>query len=73
MVSSSKLWTTTQFDEKCFGNRQKEALDGWFDYTMPDMNQSNPLVLNYLTQNAIWWIEYAELGGMRVDTLSVSG
>ena len=35
---------------------------------MPDINQGNPLVLKYITQNAIWWIEYAELGGMRVDT-----
>jgi glycosidase len=35
---------------------------------MPDLNQKNPLVLNYLTQNAIWWIEYADLDGFRVDT-----
>ncbi len=42
--------------------------DGWFVKTMPDLNQSNPLVLKYLTQNAIWWIEYADLDGFRVDT-----
>ena len=41
---------------------------GWFTSTMPDLNQSNPLVLNYLIQNAIWWIEYADLDGFRVDT-----
>ena len=35
---------------------------------MPDLNQANPRLLTYLTQNAIWWIEYAELGGLRVDT-----
>jgi glycosidase len=35
---------------------------------MPDLNQRNPLVLKYLTQNAIWWIEYANLDGFRVDT-----
>jgi glycosidase len=35
---------------------------------MPDLNQKNPLVLNYLKQNAIWWIEYADLDGFRVDT-----
>ncbi|MFV0175425.1 glycoside hydrolase family 13 protein [Empedobacter falsenii] len=64
----SNYRTTTQFDKNASEIDKKEALDGWFDYTMPDMNQSNPLVLNYLTQNAIWWIEYAELGGMRVDT-----
>lgn len=41
---------------------------GWFDTSMPDMNQSNPLVLDYLTQNTIWWVEYAGLGGLRIDT-----
>lgn len=41
---------------------------GWFDTSMPDMNQSNPLVLDYFTQNTIWWIEYADLGGLRIDT-----
>lgn len=46
----------------------KICFDGWFVPTMPDLNQRNPLVLNYLTQNAIWWIEYAELDGFRVDT-----
>ena len=42
--------------------------DGWFVKSMPDLNQRNPLVLNYLIQNAIWWIEYADLDGFRVDT-----
>jgi glycosidase len=37
---------------------------------MPDLNQANPLVVNYLIQNAIWWIEYANLDGFRVDTYS---
>lgn len=64
----SNYRTTAQFDSNVSEVDKKEALDGWFDSTMPDMNQSNPLVLKYLTQNAIWWIEYAELGGMRVDT-----
>jgi glycosidase len=45
-------------------------MDGWFVKSMPDLNQSNPLVLNYLIQNAIWWIEYADLDGFRVDTYS---
>ena len=59
---------TSQFDTNVAEIDKKEALNGWFDTTMPDLNQSNPLVLKYLTQNAIWWIEYAELGGLRVDT-----
>ncbi len=45
---------------------------GWFVETMPDLNQSNPLVANYLIQNNIWWIEYAGLSGLRIDTFGYS-
>ncbi|MBR1809773.1 MAG: cyclomaltodextrinase N-terminal domain-containing protein [Paludibacteraceae bacterium] len=41
---------------------------GWFDHPMPDMNLSNPDLLQYFKQWAIWWIEYADLDGLRVDT-----
>lgn len=44
--------------------------DGWFVPTMPDLNQRNPMLATYLTQNAIWWIEYAGLSGLRIDTYS---
>ncbi|SHF72629.1 glycoside hydrolase family 13 protein [Pedobacter caeni] len=47
---------------------QKKMLDGWFVPTMPDFNQRNPLVQNYITQNHIWWIEYAGIDGLRLDT-----
>jgi glycosidase len=50
----------------------KICMDGWFAPTMPDLNQSNLLMLNYLIQNAIWWIEYADLDGFRVDTYNYS-
>ena len=42
--------------------------DGWFDDSMPDLNQRNPLFADYLVQNAIWWIEYVGLSGIRQDT-----
>lgn len=42
--------------------------DGWFDTTMPDVNQSNPRFATYLIQNTIWWIEYALIDGIRMDT-----
>lgn len=45
---------------------------GWFSDGMPDMNQTNPLVATYLIQNNIWWIEYAGLSGLRIDTYSYS-
>ncbi|MEO8253646.1 MAG: alpha-amylase family glycosyl hydrolase [Flavobacterium sp.] len=48
------------------------CLTGWFVPSMPDVNISNPLVFNYLCQNAIWWIEYANLDGLRADTYNYS-
>lgn len=42
--------------------------DGWFDAHMPDINQRNPYVANYLIQNSIWWVEFADLNGIRMDT-----
>ena len=51
----------SQFDRK-LSNR------GWFDHPMPDMNLENPDLLKYFQQWAIWWIEFADLDGLRVDT-----
>ena len=47
---------------------RKKFSDGWFVRTMPDMNQRNRLFADYLIQNSIWWIEYADLDGIRMDT-----
>ena len=56
-----------------FARADRDAFtDGWFVPTMPDLNQRHPLLVTYLTQNSIWWIEYAGLSGLRVDTLSYS-
>ena len=68
--SQSNYRMTTQFDTNASAIDAKNCMDGWFVPSMPDLNQSNPLVLNYLIQNAIWWIEYANLDGFRVDTYS---
>jgi glycosidase len=47
---------------------KKKMLDGWFVPTMPDLNHRNPFVQNYITQNHIWWVEYAGIDGLRLDT-----
>ena len=47
---------------------RKKMLDGWFDHRMADMNENNPYVQNFLTQNHIWWTEYAGVDGLRLDT-----
>jgi len=47
---------------------KKETVEGWFVSTMPDLNQNNPHVMNYLIQNSIWWIETVGIDGIRMDT-----
>ncbi|MGD1108406.1 MAG: alpha-amylase family glycosyl hydrolase [Terracidiphilus sp.] len=46
----------------------RNITDGWFTDDMPDLNQENPLVARYLIQNALWWVETANLDGIRLDT-----
>ncbi len=41
---------------------------GWFDISMPDLNQENPFLARYLIQNSIWWVEYSGIDGIRMDT-----
>ncbi len=43
-------------------------VNGWFDTNMPDLNQNNRLLAQYLKQNAVWWIEYSGIQGIRMDT-----
>jgi glycosidase len=47
---------------------RNRMLTGWFDTLMPDLDQRDPLLLNYFIQNSIWWVEYADLDGIRLDT-----
>jgi len=51
---------------------KREHADGWFVETMPDLNQKNQKMSKYLIQNTLWWIEYARLSGIRVDTYPYS-
>ncbi|QBE67356.1 alpha-amlyase [Pseudoduganella lutea] len=57
-----------------YGSRAdaRNFTEGWFSRGMPDLNGANPYVANYLIQNTIWWIEYAGLSGLRVDTWGYS-
>jgi len=61
--------TTVQDPYAAEIDRQR-YIDGWFSPEMPDLHPMNALLGTYLIQNAIWWIEYADLSGLRVDTYS---
>lgn len=56
---------SSQYDKRNF-------TDGWFVPTMPDLNQRNSQMAKYLIQNTIWWIEFADLSGIRMDTYPYS-
>lgn len=68
--AQSNYRTSTQMDPNSSKRDQKYCEEGWFVRSMPDLNQGNPLVLNYLIQNTIWWVEFANLDALRVDTYS---
>lgn len=59
---------TVYFDPYASDVDKQILTDGWFVTTMPDLNQRNRFVADYLIQNSIWWVEYANLDGIRQDT-----
>ena len=47
---------------------KKLTVDGWFVESMPDFNERNRFVADYLIQASKWWVEYAGIDGFRQDT-----
>jgi glycosidase len=47
---------------------RKITSDGWFTPEMPDINQGDPFVANFLIQHAIWCVEFFGVDGWRIDT-----
>lgn len=56
------------FDPHGSAKDKKIMSDGWFTPSMPDLNQSNPYVANFLIQHAIWSVEEFGVDGWRIDT-----
>ena len=46
----------------------KKMSNGWFTTQMPDLNQTNPYVANFLIQHALWSVEEFGVDGWRIDT-----
>lgn len=59
---------STILDPYAAATDHRVMVDGWFDTNMPDLNQKNRLLADYLILNSVWWIEYAGLAGIRMDT-----
>src|SRR6476661_3012026 len=58
----------TWFDPHVAASDLKKMADGWFTPQMPDLNQHNPYVANFLVQHAIWCVEEFGVDGWRIDT-----
>ena len=58
----------TLFDPYVAQTDKKKMVDGWFTKEMPDLNQGNPYVANFLIQHAIWSVEEFGVDGWRIDT-----
>lgn len=59
---------TTVHDPYVSDYDKDATVNGWFVPTMPDLNQRNPHLMKYLTQNSIWWVESSGISGIRMDT-----
>jgi len=59
---------TTVYDPNASMYDKELNFQGWFDHHMPDMNLDNKDLLQYFKQLYIWWIEWAGIDGLRVDT-----
>jgi glycosidase len=53
--------------------QSRDVTEGWFANVLPDLNQENPLVRQYLIQNVIWWVESTGADGLRYDTFPYVG
>jgi neopullulanase len=60
--------TSTVMDPYASEYDFNSTVRGWFVVDMPDLDQRNELVANYLIQNTLWWIEYSGIDGIRMDT-----
>jgi glycosidase len=58
----------THFDPYASNSDKRKMADGWFTEQMPDLNQSNPYVANFLIQHALWCVEEFGVDGWRIDT-----
>lgn len=58
----------TLFDPYASPSDRKQMSDGWFTPMMPDLNQQNPFVANFLIQHALWTVEEFGVDGWRIDT-----
>jgi glycosidase len=60
-------------DPHATAEQSRDVTEGWFANVLPDLNQENPLVRQYLIQNVVWWVESTGADGLRYDTFPYVG
>lgn len=66
--TASNFRATAQADPYASTYDREKMARGWFAPTMADINESNPLVADYMIQTCIWWIEHGCIDDIRMDT-----
>jgi neopullulanase len=67
LANDWRVWTL--MDPHATPATRRSTLEGWFVNILPDLNQNDPEVARYLTQNTLWWIGRTGIDGIREDTL----
>ena len=67
-VGTTNFRTSTVSDPYHSELDRNATVQGWFVVDMPDLDQRNERVANYLVQNSLWWVEYSGINGIRMDT-----
>ena len=66
LANTWQTWTLA--DSLATPAMRKATLDGWFIDILPDLNQNDPEVARYITQNTLWWVGVSGIDGIRQDT-----
>ncbi|HMI59196.1 MAG TPA: alpha-amylase family glycosyl hydrolase [Gemmatimonadaceae bacterium] len=66
LANTWQTWTLA--DSLATPALKKATLDGWFIDILPDLNQNDPEVARYITQNTLWWVGVSGIDGIRQDT-----
>jgi glycosidase len=67
LVNSFQTWTITVSNPP--PDQLKATLEGWFFGLLPDLNQNDPEVGEYLIQNSLWWLGMTGVDAVRQDAL----
>ena len=69
-LNNKDIYGTTNYRGSIAADPYKSDADydkltkAWFVSEMPDLNQKNELLADYLIQNTLWWIEEFEIDGI---------